>query len=333
MSVSRVRGTVTNVPSAFGYDYYALSSSACWNERRQLIPSEAYNALAASQDYYYYKKVPVGGIPYRDKAAGNYGDMRSLAIMNTNSVSGRTTNNEEEISWINKYQSGNIILYRAATVYLHLCEALNRKGLPDVAFAFLKEGINSNDTIKENTWLSPAGKQFFRSTFLNEKNAPIFSNSQPIHQRGSGVTSDGNYPGTSPYKYDTEIMRKAQQLAATPNLCPTGFANRLTNSANYSAALAAYDPTDETATPVERSTFEPLLDKQDTIFVMEELLCDEEALEFCFEGTRWYDLMRFAKHKNRAGLQGNLWLAEKLKGNQPVKALTSESNWYLPFKK
>ena len=59
---------------------------------------------------------------------------------------------------------------------------------------------------------------------------------------------------------------------------------------------------------------------------MEELLCDEEALEFCFEGSRWYDLMRFAKHKNRAGLQGNAWLADKLKANAPTKALTDEQN-------
>jgi len=335
MSVSRVRGTITNVPAAFGYDYYALTSSACWNEDIQLVPSTAYTTLAENQTYYYYKSV-VGGLPTRDKTSGNYGDMRSLAIMRTNRNTGRTTadDDSEEISWINKYQSGNIILYRISTVYLHLCEALNRNGMPDVAFAFLKEGINGNDTIKENTWLSPEGKQFFLNTFLNEKNAETFyGKCYPIHQRGSGVTSDENYPGTSPYKYGTEIIRKAQELADNTSLCPTGFASRLTNAVRYTADLAAYDPTDLQATPIDRNDYEPILTKQDTIFVMEELLCDEEALEFCFEGTRWYDLMRFARHKNRAGLPGNAWLAEKVKENAPVKALTTESNWYLPFKK
>ena len=335
MSVSRVRGTITNVPAAFGYDYYALTSRACWNENIQLVPSEAYKTLTEEVPYYYYKNV-IGGIPNRYKNSGNYGDMRSLAIMRSNQSTGRTTggDDEEEIQWINKFQSGNIILYRISTVYLHLCEALNRSGMPDVAFAFLKEGININDTIKENTWLSPEGKQFFLSTFLNEKNGETFyGKSAAIHQRGCGVTSDGNYPGTSPYKYGTEIIRKAQELAANPNLCPTGFTNRLTNAMRYSADLEAFDPTDPAATPIDRSTYEPILNKQDTIFVMEELLCDEEAMEFCFEGTRWYDLMRFAKHKNRAGLQGNVWLAEKVKANAPLKALTTESNWYLPFKK
>ena len=76
-----------------------------------------------------------------------------------------------------------------------------------------------------------------------------------------------------------------------------------------------------------------MLTKQDTIMAMEELLCDEEAMEFCFEGTRWYDLMRFAKHKNNAGLQGSAWLAKKVKNNNPVKDLSNQQNWYLPFKK
>ena len=334
MSVSRVNGTITNVPGTYGYDFYALTSSACWNQDIQLVPSETYQALTSNQEYIYYKNV-TGGIPTQHKASGKYGDMRSLAIMRTNRNDGRgrSDNGEEEISWINKFRNGNIILYRIPTIYLHLCEALNRSGLSDVAFAFLKEGINENDTTKTNTWLSPEGKQFFRSTFLSEQNADIFSGSTPIHQRGAGVTSDGNYPGTSPYKYVTEIMRKAQELVANPDLCPTGFADRLDNTAKYNSALAAYDPTDETSTPVERSTYEPILTKQDTIFVVEELLCDEEAMEFCFEGSRWYDLMRFARHKNRAGLQGNAWLAEKVKANSPIKPLTTESNWYLPLKK
>ena len=309
MSVSRVRGTTTNVPNIFGYDYYALTTAACWKEDIQLLPSEAYNTLTEDLAYYYYENV-LGGTPNRDVTSGPYGDMRSLAIMHTRQqASNLQTDDEEDLLWIDKFQSGNIILYRISTIYLHLCEALNRAGLPDAAFAFLKEGINSNDTIQANTWLSEAGKQFFRTTFLNEKNGEIFyNNSQPIHQRGCGVTSDRQYPGAqgaSPYQFATEIGNKLKKLAENAALYP-GLASRVTANATT---------------------------KADTIMAMEELLCDEEALEFCFEGSRWYDLMRFAKHKNRAGLQGNAWLADKLKANAPTKALTDEQNWYLPFKK
>ena len=308
MSVSRVRGTTTNVPYAFGYDYYALSSAACWQEDIQLVPSKAYTSLAESFEYYYYKLAQTS-TTRRDVTSGTYGDMRSLAIMQTRRNSTVQNEDEKELQWINKYQSGNIILYRASTIYLHLCEALNRIGLPDAAFAFLKEGINDNDTIQANTWLSAEGKQFFLSTFLSEKNGENFYKlSDPIHQRGCGITSDRQYPGAqgaSPYQFATEIGKKLAKLAENTALYP-GLASRVTANATT---------------------------KADTIMAMEELLCDEEAMEFCFEGTRWYDLMRFAKHKNRAGLQGNAWLADKLKANEPTKSLAEEQNWYLPFKK
>lgn len=45
--------------------------------------------------------------------------------------------------------------------------------------------------------------------------------------------------------------------------------------------------------------------KQDTINAVEDLLCDEYQLEFAFEGTRWYDLMRLARHKNQSSPYGS----------------------------
>jgi hypothetical protein len=59
-------------------------------------------------------------------------------------------------------------------------------------------------------------------------------------------------------------------------------------------------------------------------------------LEFAFEGCRWFDLMRLARHKNADGLYGanfgSLWLARKLAYKNPVVNLADEKNWYLPFK-
>lgn len=394
MSVNRTRGTVTNVPYAFGYDYYALNRNNCWQESMQLTTSEAYKSLTADLPYYYYKNV-VGGLRNQNVTYANYGDMRSLAIMHSASRGvSLNDNDEEETLWIDKYQSGNIILYRISTIYLHLCEALNRlpNPLPDVAFAFLKEGINRNDTASTNTWLSPEGKRFFLNTFLNEQNSEtFFGQSYPIHQHGAGVTSDGIYAGSAKYQYATEIKTKLTALSNNAALYP-GLSTRFANStrladdmaiynaeldaynaewdtynvdldaynseqAEYQQALKAYndykngvttDPVDEPTAPTTTeptppttsrpvhpniSSYGSLLTKADTVMAMEELLCDEEAMEFCFEGTRWYDLMRFARHKNRAGLQGNAWLADKLKGNQPQKNLMVEQNWFLPFKR
>jgi hypothetical protein len=75
---------------------------------------------------------------------------------------------------------------------------------------------------------------------------------------------------------------------------------------------------------------------RDTINAVEDLICDELALELAFEGTRFGDLTRMARHKNRDGLYGgnygSEWLANKLAYKNPMKDLTQEQNWYLPFK-
>ena len=74
----------------------------------------------------------------------------------------------------------------------------------------------------------------------------------------------------------------------------------------------------------------------DTINAMEDIICDEMALELAFEGNRFGDLTRMARHKNRAGLYGSdfgsQWLAKKLAYKSPAVSLLDEKNWYLPFK-
>ena len=317
MAANQRMGTTTNVPLSFGYDFYALSSRARWREDIQLTQSTVYNNLVDGRkettgdnngiDFYYYKQVP-GGLPKKDFATGKYGDMRSISNIYPTRGSSYVVSDDDETKteWINKFQSANIIIYRATTVYLHLCEALNRMGMPDAAFAFLKEGLTDELVKPTTTWLSDDAKNYFNNTFLNATNIDTYkSNTLPIHQHGCGATPDGNYPGSSPYQFATEIARKFEQLKANAALYP-GLASRVSSGATT---------------------------KADTIMAMEELLCDEEAMEFCFEGTRWYDLMRFARHKNRAGLQGNAWLADKVKSNSPVVDLNDEANWFLPFKK
>ena len=73
--------------------------------------------------------------------------------------------------------------------------------------------------------------------------------------------------------------------------------------------------------------------REDSINAMEDILCDEYALELAFEGCRFGDLQRMARHKNESGLYGggfgDAWLADKLKGKG--KVITTQ-NCYLPFK-
>jgi hypothetical protein len=117
-----------------------------------------------------------------------------------------------------------------------------------------------------------------------------------------GIHSRGTYytrGAYSPYQMDAIIGKKIEELKTKLQITPTGTLN-------------------------------------DTINAVEDLLCDEMALELAFEGNRFGDLTRFARHKNEAGLYGadygSRWLADKLKYKNPVVSLLDEKNWYLPFK-
>ena len=302
MSVNRMRGTTTNVPLTFGYNYYSTSSAidSLRVDEIQIAPSDSYTLLSDSTTYYYYNTEQ--GI-----SESKLGDQRANAIMTQG-------NGEDSLKvWISKYNAGNIILYRTTTVLLHLAEAFNRLGYYDIAFAILKDGIS--DVLLENyvTYLSDESKQLLQTTYplLSAENISKFPSKDNqnsmvicgIHMHGAGCAGDfttqSYFPGMSPYQLDTVVSVKLGEIAR-----------------NYQVAVGTT--------------------KQDTINAMEDLLCDEYALEFSFEGVRYYDLMRLARHKNEAGLYdanfGSRWMARKLDYKQPIVNLEDKNNWYLPFK-
>lgn len=302
MAVNRLRGTTTAMPAAYGYNYYATSKEDLVMDEIQIMPSDAYWAISDSCDYYYYRKV-TGALPQQYVGSVKWGDLRINAIV----YKGEGADSTKQ--WVRKYRSGNIYLYRTSTIYLHLAEALNRLGYVDAAFAILKDGITEALLDENRTYITPETRTLLQTTypFLSDEfrslfpaaTASISTTNYGIHQRGCGVTGDGNYPGRSPYQLDTIVGLKMKQIADI-----------------YKVEVCAT--------------------KADSINAMEDLLCDEYALELAFEGTRWYDLMRLARHKNSAALYGSdfggRWLARKLQYKNPVKDLTVPDNWYLPFR-
>ena len=303
MAVNRTVGTVTNVPMAFGYNYYATDSEARQNglyvDEVQIEPSDSYLTLSDSTDYYYYPIV--SGLPRSQVSIAKLGDQRAANTL--------LMDNDDELStkiWVRKYENANIVLYRTSTVLLHLAEAFNRLDMPDAAFAILKDGIGAHLLSDDAAYyMTDATKQALRTTYplLSSANISKFENAGSrigIHMHGAGMCRDYNGQDyvESPYRFDTIVGQKLGELAA-----------------------AGY--------PVGTT-------RADTINAVEDILCDEYALELAFEGTRWYDLMRLARHKNAAALYdanfGSRWLARKLAYKQPVVNLEDKNNWYLPFK-
>ena len=324
MAVSRENGTTTQVPLTFGFNYYATSEENVrigslrepYVEEIQLLPSDVLNTLSDSTEYYYYAVHSGQTNKYDSIRIAKCGDMRLRSVIQQTFVGDSTK------QWINKYKYANVILYRKSTVLLHLAEAFNRLGMPDAAFAILKDGISEMLVAGNNmgfywvSYITPETRQKLQTTYplLSEANVSLFPAGEGlgIHTHGAGngagdhvTTTSGSVrtttysPGVSPYQLDRMTGLKMKEIAG-----------------QFGVSVGTT--------------------KQDTINAVEDLICDEMALELAFEGSRWYDLMRLARHKNAAGLYGSnfggQWLARKLAFKQPAVDLTVESNWYLPFK-
>ncbi len=301
MAPNKLTGVASAIPLAYGYDYYANNSG--YVDEIQIVPSNDYLQLTNTSDYCYVTTATTE--VSLDVSAAKLGDTRYRSIIRED----EDVETNDVTVWITKNATPRVILYRRSTVYLHLAEAFNRLGMYDAAFAILKDGINKYLVSEEGgaQYISPETRLALTTTYplLSQDNISKFSEEKAyfgVHTHGGGHTRDytgSTYqPGLSPYQCDTIIGLKLAELAAD------GY-------------------------PVGTT-------KQDSINAMEDLICDEMALELSFEGCRWYDLKRIAAHKNAAGLYapnfGSLWLSRKLAYKNPAKDLTDPNNWYLPFK-
>ena len=300
MAAGGGEGVTTAVPKAFGMDYYATSSRELYTSGAAVVPSESYRQLAQSGAYYYYQSTTNPLLRLHNVGEAALGDMRYPATVLTNTIDNVTTEH------VTKYDSGNIILYRYTTVWLHLAEALNRMGHPDAAFAILKDGV-SDLLLDSTSYLTAESRQLLTITYpflgqyksLFQKGTADLGDITGIHSHGAGVTWDYLYPGRSPYQYEAMVGQQMAKTAIEHGVAVTGC-------------------------------------KQDSIDAVENLICDEYQLELAFEGSRWYDLMRLARHKNASSPYGanygSRWLAAKLAYKHPAVDLTDATNWYVPFK-
>lgn len=303
------QGVTSQLPLYFGYDPYKVTDGDVITEEQvrelltdiQIVPSAAYKHLADSSIYYYTSS---GDASHISKGQLTIGDQRDYERFSQILPSDTTR-------YLDLYQMPQVVLYRGTTVWLHLAEAFNRMGHPDLAFAILKDGITT-DLLSDVTYISEESKNLLvtRYPFCIGEGASIFSASLTernfgIHAHGCG-DQWGTAGTTSLYQMASEVSRKLSEI---DNMF--GFSSSTAGSEDSLAVL---------------------------VNAVEDLLCDEYAMEFAFEGTRYADLMRLARHKNESSPAsygtnfGGRWLARKLAYKNPVKNLEDESNWYLPMK-
>lgn len=199
----------------------------------------------------------------------------------------------ESFDIIKKFEDNVFPIYRTGLLYLRYAEAVNRLGKPSLAFAALKYGLNIT------TLTSPGKVQSYELADLKPyfqfflSGGTDYKENVGIHSRGSGNSTYNAFYMIPNY---TRFMDDGSgvQVVTTD---PTELANA----------------------------------KSDSIQFVENLLCDELALETTFEGNRFHDLMRISNHRNDPTFLAQK-VAKKHGDNYSYyfDLLSNKKNWYLP---
>ena len=304
-SVSKTNELITlipmdSIPSEGHYSQLRnIFNSRAENDYQvSLVPSQYLINLSAAQRYCYADNY--GDVLYAPTTIENYmnGDLRLSQVWETkenytNPVNGASYTYQR----IYKYDTKNIQIYRRTLVYLRLAEALNRAGYPRYAFQILSSGVNTevlNDSILPH-YTADAQK--------------IMDN---FHFVGTRLSSS-----TGGYVVNTSAYSKFTVNTIGIHSHGSGF-----TPANEYYQMP-YNP--EIIDSLQQIAWQ-----QDKV---EEMIVDEEALEFAFEGYRFYDLLRVALRRNDPA-----WLANKIRSRNGTPSgnvsadLTDQKNWFLHWK-
>jgi len=276
----------------------------------QLTRSAAATSISARQNFCYHKKTDPSVrkewatyIPDKnaEKNVLRRGDLRLQSILETEYETAldddevSKTDRGTEIQTLNKFNSQKICLYRKDVVFLRLAEALNRCGLPQTAFTILKTGLctASIDSISQA-----------------EKDRAKNVDGLDIHEVYDFPIT--KYTQGSPNW--TYVNRSAAQGGGQVYSFRWGSGNTIGIHSRGSGD-ANFDP--NYRIPVDTARIKTLSAQdalKDSIRAVEELLIDEMALETCFEGYRFGDLMRIAQHRGAdiGGDYENEFLAKRV---------------------
>lgn len=355
---------------------------------RQIGPSQRYRNLVSSQIVRYPSSTTSSEDTYDDieypqgvgdgRINGTISKVRTT-IGDIDFVQKRVANNssaDRAVSTTSFKFNYTIPLYRNRQIYLRFAEAINRAGFPRFAFAVLRDGLNANnipdvrqDSVSADNKIVPYAADVAEGCFyldVNElrraKNYAFldFSDSRwdnvvGIHELGCGKSADVD----SLFSYDNIVAQRIAEEAA--RVSGTAVSEKTIAKLRASLKDEEVNPDQESGEEGE-DTEEPAVDPSpaddpvipdnigEQINAVETLIADEYALETAFEGFRFFDLTRIARHKNNdtwnfaSGDYGTTWFAWTI-ARRSVKAapyanlseynhslysrLLSIDNWYL----
>ena len=282
-----------NLFTANGADNDGLVSIVPSQEMFDISESQMHCCVTNSTtpDVYY---APTSGL--QDNMVG---DLRLSQIYRTGTRIKSSTGERIETSYINKYVTRNVHIYRRMMVYLRMAEALNMGGYPRMAFQILANGLNNETrdmyvmphcTEADSVFISqfdfPESRYgLFLIEHLIDNQTKGLINTIGLHTRGSGWTPLNEY-----YQLPDDTLQTEDQLR-----------------------------------PVQQA-------------FVDSLILNEGALELAFEGTRYYDIMRYALRQSSPEqtmaqiIGARLGEANRSSMSAVVSKLADRRNWYLNWK-
>ena len=344
--ISQRNGTGTAYPIGLSLKMWRPGSSS-WTATQSVNINEAFNAESESSSNYTTKEL-ITMIPGDSiRAEGNYSELRNLfnstednqykpsltpsqaiqdisaaqvncclsTVRSDGSVSvayapqGLSKRSEGyafntvsselvETQSILKYQTRNVHIYRRQMVYLRMAEALNQAGYPRMAFQMLAQGVNNK--VKNDTIYK----------FYSENDSLFLA--------------QFDFPETLYGLFTVSDVVSSTFLASH-------------NTIGIHTRGSGWTPRNEHYVMPDDTTItnpEARLARQ--IAGVDSLILNESALEFAFEGTRYYDVMRYAMRQSNPGeamakiIYGRRGESRRAEMQGTIKKdLNNKANWFL----
>lgn len=314
-----------SIPSAGNFSELPgfFNSKEADNYAVSLTPSKQMFDISTNQWYCYNDDGSVGGVParkatYAPERKSQYdktGDLR-LGQIYKNVTNGlvEAGGKSYDLQYIYKYpvrekvtnspQSHQIRVYRRTLIYLRLAEAMNRAGFPRYAFQILSSGINQEVMV--------------------DSIAPEYPLQADMLQRDFGFTGSSVSNPNNTYVAITDSMTYFQRVLDDKS---SGSRNNI-NTIGLHSRGSGYTPLNvHYQFPKNLS-----LDKQ--IEWVENKILEEGALEFAFEGTRYYDILRVAlRRTSEPDFMSKTLNARNGSSASGIQAdLMDKANWFLNWK-